>query len=335
MPHKTPAWWYDGSRVLPALLSPVSLVWNSVAKLHWTFSRKYSSKLPVICIGNLTAGGAGKTPAALAIARILQQEGAKPAFLTRGYGGRKKGPHLVDRNSDLAGEVGDEPLLLSRVAPTVVAADRAKGAQLIETLEADVIIMDDGFQNPGLTKDLSILVIDCTTGIGNGRVLPAGPLRANLDQQLARAQAVVMIGDGSAGDALIPHLKAFNLALFDAEIQVKDKATWLKSEPVIAFAGIGNPDKFFAMIEKLGGQLKGRVAFPDHHVFSRHEADDLLRRAKDEDALLVTTEKDLARIDGTDGLERLKREVKALPVRLRFKDQGRLKRQLSRTLKRR
>jgi len=332
VPHKTPAWWYDGNRALPFLLSPISFVWDAVSRMRSAMARPYRSKLPVICVGNLTAGGAGKTPAALAIARILQQEGSKPVFLTRGYGGRKKGPHLVDRDRDISGEVGDEPLLLARVAPTVVAADRAKGAKLIETLNADVIIMDDGFQNPGLTKDLCVLVVDRTTGIGNGRVIPSGPLRANLDRQLAQAQAILFVGNGSAADTLVQRLKAHDLASFDAEIQAKDNASWLKAKPVIAFAGIGNPDKFFVMIEKLGGTLKDRIAFADHHVFSRNDADQLLKQASDERAQLVTTEKDMARITGTDGLERLKREIKALPIRLRFKDQGRLKRQLSRVM---
>lgn len=333
MSQTTPAWWYGKAVITPALLSPAALAWDWVSRIRWSLTKPYRSNLPVICIGNLTAGGAGKTPAALAIARMLQQEGLKPAFLTRGYGGKKKGPHLVNRELDLASDVGDEPLLLACVAPTVVAANREKGAKLIETLNTDVIIMDDGFQNPGLAKNLSVLVVDRSTGIGNGWIMPSGPLRASLDWQLARAQAVILVGSGSACDVLIPCLKSLDLASFDAEIQAKDAASWLKVKPVIAFAGIGHPEKFFTTLESLGGAIVERIDFPDHHAYSRQDADRLLKRASTTRAQLVTTEKDMIRIASGDALAGLKRETRALPVRMRFKDQGRLKRQLVKVMR--
>lgn len=318
---------------MAVLLSPVSLVWRWITDFRWSLARPYRSTLPVICVGNLTAGGAGKTPAALAIARMLQQEGFKPAFLSRGYGGAKKGPHLVDRALDTASEVGDEPILLARVAPTVVSADRAKGARLIETLKADLIIMDDGFQNPGLAKDYVLLVLDRARGIGNGHVIPSGPLRAKLDRQLPHAQAIIAVGKGTAGDAVIERAKSLDLTIFDAEIRPKDRASWLKEKPIIAFAGIGDPAKFFATIEALGGTISQRRIFEDHHAFTHDDANTLLKQAGVSRAQLVTTEKDMARIEGDAVLDNLKRTARALPIRMIFKDQGRLKRHIMRAIR--
>lgn len=330
MTRATPSWWYRRPGIMAVLLSPVSLVWRWVAGLRWSLARPYRSTLPVICVGNLTAGGAGKTPAALAIARMLQQEGLKPAFLTRGYGGTKKGPHLVDRALDTANDVGDEPMLLARVAATVVSADRAKGARLIETLKADLIIMDDGFQNPGVSKNYVLLVLDRARGIGNGHVIPSGPLRADLNRQLPRAQAIIAVGKGTAGDAVIEKAKSLDLTIFDAEIRPKDRASWLKEKPIVAFAGIGDPAKFFATIETLGGTISQRMVFEDHHAFSHDDANTLQKLAGALRAQLVTTEKDMARIEGNAALDNLKRTTRALPIRMMFKDQGRLKRHIMR-----
>lgn len=330
MSRATPSWWYRKPGLMAVLLSPVSLVWRWASDFRWSLARPYRSTLPVICIGNLTAGGAGKTPAALAIARMLQQEGRKPAFLTRGYGGAKKGPHLVDRALDTASDVGDEPMLLARVAPTVVSADRAKGARLIETIKVDLIIMDDGFQNPGLVKDYVLLVLDRARGIGNGHVIPSGPLRAGLKRQLPRAQAIIAVGKGTAGDAVIEKAKSLDLTVFEAEIRPKDRASWLKEKPVVAFAGIGDPAKFFATVEALGGAISQRRVFEDHHVFTHDDANALLKQAGASRAQLVTTEKDMARIEGNAALDNLKRTARALPIRMLFKDQGRLKRHIMR-----
>lgn len=335
MSRTTPQWWYGNTGFVPALLAPAAFAWNVATLLRWKLGRAYRSKLPVICIGNLTAGGAGKTPAAMAVARMLQQDGVKPLFLTRGYGGTKKIPHIVDPNLDSAGDVGDEALLLARVAPTIVAANRAKGARLAEGMNVHVIIMDDGFQNPSLAKDYALLVIDKAKGVGNGRVMPAGPLRAKVEAQLARAQAIVAVGSGNAADRIVGEAKALGLPIFDAEIVPKDKTGWLTQKPLVAFAGIGNPGKFFETIESLGGHLEHRIEYPDHYTYTRSDAERLLKLAADARAELVTTEKDLVRLVGRDRLEALKRSVRPLPVRLRFKDQGRLKRTLMRALRRR
>lgn len=330
MRRRTPGWWYRRSGLTTVLLIPVSWLWILATRLRWLLGRPYSSSVPVVCIGNLTAGGAGKTPVALSVARLLQQMDRRPVFLSRGYGGSKTGPHRVKRDHDTAKDVGDEPLLLARVAQTVIAANRANGARLAETMDAGVIVMDDGFQNPSLEKDYSILVIDTSVGIGNGHVIPAGPLRAPLSEQLARAQAVVAIGQGDTAIPVLDLAREAGLTVFEAEIVPKSPAPWLKQKPVVAYAGIGNPDKFFHTLESEGAELAGKYPFPDHHVFTRDDANTLLRAAKNADAQLVTTEKDYVRLAGQSELERLRSATRTLPVRLRYRDRGKFKRALAR-----
>ena len=177
---KAPKWWDQRHHPLTYLLTPLGMIYGLAVKLRFALTNPYHSTLPVICIGNFTVGGGGKTPLAIELAKLLSAKGHKPVLLTRGYGGQLKGPHLVDLSTDSAVEVGDEPLILAQHAPVVVCADRARGARFIEQMDSDVILMDDGFQNPGLHKDLSLIVIDEVAGIGNGRIFPAGPLRAEI-----------------------------------------------------------------------------------------------------------------------------------------------------------
>jgi tetraacyldisaccharide 4'-kinase len=191
---RPPSWWYEGRIPLAAWgLSPVAAIYGAAVQMRFRTASPYRSKLPVICVGNFTAGGAGKTPVALKLAALFREAGRNPGFLTRGYGGTERGPHLVDATSDDAARVGDEPLLLTTAAPTVVSRDRPGGARLLESIGADVIIMDDGFQNPSLKKDFSLVVIDASAGIGSGRVLPLGPLRAPLDFQAGMADAILIL----------------------------------------------------------------------------------------------------------------------------------------------
>ncbi len=192
---EAPFWWYRRTGALASALAPLGRLYGRLAEARAARVEPYRSRLPVICIGNFTAGGGGKTPTAIAVASLLAELGARPAFLTRGYGGSSAGPILVKKGQS-AEEVGDEPLLLAEAAPTVVSADRPAGAAAIEATEADIIVMDDGFQNPSLAKDLSLVVVDAAAGIGNGLIIPAGPLRAPLEAQLARADALVVIGEG-------------------------------------------------------------------------------------------------------------------------------------------
>src|SRR4051812_5054707 len=189
---KAPRFWWDKPGAMAALLAPIASLYGAVAARRLSEAGARAGT-PVICVGNLTVGGAGKTPAAMAIARLLIEAGEQPYFLTRGYGGRLAGPVVVETGHS-AVQVGDEPLLLARVAPTIVAANRVAGAKLAREKGASVVVMDDGFQNPSLVKDLSILMIDGGRGIGNGRVLPAGPLRVPLEPQLDRADAILFVG---------------------------------------------------------------------------------------------------------------------------------------------
>jgi tetraacyldisaccharide 4'-kinase len=207
-----------------------------------------------------------------------------------------------------AAQMGDEALLLARAAPTFVSADRPAGARAIEASGAEVIVMDDGFQNPSLCKDLALVAVDAAAGLGNRCVLPAGPLRAPLQSQLRRAGTIVAIGGDVAGLGDVPVLRA--------EIVPAGDVDWLRAAPVLAFTGIGRPSKFFATLEKLGAQIAAAVAFPDHHRFTPAEAAALLAKAENAGAQLVTTEKDWVRIGGNDpALARL-RTSRTLPITL-------------------
>jgi tetraacyldisaccharide 4'-kinase len=279
--------------------------------------------IPVICVGNLTLGGAGKTPTAMAVAELLQSAGGKPFVLSRGYGGNLNGPVRVDPAHHRATDVGDEPLLLTRHAPTIVSRDRVAGAEAARALGAGAIVMDDGFQNPGLHKDRSILVVDGGQGVGNGRVFPAGPLRAPLERQLQHANAVLVIGAGSEGDAIAQRAQGQGLPVFRGKL-VPDVAALeqLRGKSLLAFAGIGNPEKFFATLREAGLAVRASVPFPDHHRYRRAEAADLIARAEREGLVPVTTEKDLARLAGQDDVAALAKATRSLPVRLIVDEAG-------------
>jgi tetraacyldisaccharide 4'-kinase len=320
-----PGWWHGtraADRLTAALFAPLGLLYGAAGRARSTLARPYRSALPVICIGNFTVGGAGKTPLALAVARIARDMDCKPAFLTRGYGGALAGPHAVDAERDTAADVGDEALLLARTAPTVLARNRPEGAKAIEGLGADLIIMDDGFQNPSLTKDLALIAVDAGAGFGNGFVFPAGPLRAPLHYQIERAHAAILIGDGENGIAA--RLKG-KLPVIEGQLQPAGEVTWLKDRPVLAFSGIGRPEKFFTTLRACGATLADGVAFPDHHAFTEAEALALMRQAAQASAALVTTEKDWVRLCAPSGpLAELKAMARALPVEIAFRGEGEL-----------
>jgi len=226
-------------------------------------------------------------------------------------------------------------LLLAAIAPTIVARDRAGGAQLAEASGADVIVMDDGFQNPSLAKDLSMLVVDGARGLGNSRVFPAGPLRAPLSAQLSRAQAILVIGDGSAGDAAAAQAKDAGLHVFRANFVAEaGAAAQLKGKRVLAFAGIGDPEKFFRSLELAGAEVVVKRAFPDHHRFSARDAGDLIGEAANQNLVLVTTEKDRARMRGDDALAAFHAKALTLPVTLAFDDAQAFKNLLEKALSR-
>ncbi len=334
MPLETPFWWYRKKGVLAWALSPLGSLYGRMAEARAARVETYRSKLPVICIGNFTAGGAGKTPTAIAIAALLKQLGAKPAFLTCGYGGTNKGPVLVAKGMS-AEEVGDEPLLLAEAAPTIVAADRAAGAKAIEAIDADVIVMDDGFQNPVLAKDLSLIVTDAGAGVGNGLVIPAGPLRAPLEPQMARADALIAIGDGGKAKPLIEAFASQGKPVLKARMEPRQDRRWLSVLPVIGFAGIGLPSKFFDTLRNNGARLIDARAYRDHYRYSERQARSLLKEANDYNAMLVTTEKDWVRLpddDGSDAAE-LKHRSRPFAIAVKFDDAAAVKELLSDAMK--
>jgi tetraacyldisaccharide 4'-kinase len=333
MPLEAPYWWYRRAGVVAKALAPCGRVYGRIAEKRFAEVTPYRSRLPVICVGNFTAGGGGKTPTAIAVAALLAKLGAKPAFLTRGYGGTSKGPLLVKKGLS-ALEVGDEPLLLAEAAPTMVAADRAAGAKAIEASAASVIVMDDGFQNPSLAKDLSLLVVDAASGIGNGLVIPAGPLRAPLDAQIARASALIVIGDGERADRLIDAFEAQAKPVLKARVVPRQDRRWLSVLPVIGFAGIARPSKFFATLRNNGARLIDARAYPDHCRYSERQARSLLREAKDYNAMLVTTEKDYVRLAGEpdSAVEELKHRARPFPIRIEFADKAAVKELLAAAL---
>jgi tetraacyldisaccharide 4'-kinase len=303
-----------GARLARAVLAPLS--WAYGASVRWKSSaaHPYRANAKVVCIGNLTAGGSGKTPVAIAVAQALGAH--HPFILSRGYGGRTRGPALVDPARDTAQDVGDEPLLLARAAPVIVARNRMAGAGFADAHGAGVIVMDDGHQNFDLAKDLSLVVVDAETGFGNGRVLPAGPLREPVAQGLARADAVVLVGDGT------PDLGGFAGPVLRARLAPTDGHV-LRDEKVVAFAGIGRPDKFFDTLRGLGATLIETREYADHHAYTAAEIARL--KAKARGARLLTTEKDYVRLTQAE-----REGIDFLPVQAVFADMAALARLLDR-----
>ena len=313
---REPWWWYEPRPSLGArLLAPVSSVIGRIAARRLERAPAYKSSLPVICIGNFTAGGTGKTPLALLVASLIA--GARPAFLTRGYGGSLKGPHRVDPGKDRAIEVGDEPLLLARRATTVVSRDRSEGARLIERLGAGAILMDDGMQSRHVLPSLTLAVVDGARGIGNGMVMPSGPLRLDIGRQLALADAIVVNGEAGRRMTSVEAIAArFNGPVLKAGVVPDGETDFLRGRPFVAYAGIGAPERFFATAKAAGAALKAEVAFADHEAFSERQAERLLARAKELSAGLLTTEKDWVRLSGLGGARgELRRRSEVLPVR--------------------
>ncbi|HJS45058.1 MAG TPA: tetraacyldisaccharide 4'-kinase, partial [Rhizomicrobium sp.] len=283
--------------LIGGLLAPLGTLYGATVAFKARRAKPFDAGIPVVCVGNLTAGGSGKTPVAIAVAEMLRAKGHRPYFLTRGYGGSEGGPALASPGHS-AQMMGDEALLLARAAPAIVARDRAAGAKLAREKGATIIVMDDGHQNFTLRKDLSLVVVDAETGFGNGYQIPAGPLREPVAQGLARADAVVLVGDGAPdlagfrGPVLRVHLKPDGVAFADKQ--------------VFAFAGIGRPEKFAAALEASGATVTGRCFFADHHPYGE---DEILRlKAAAKDAMLVTTEKDFVRLTASqrEGIRVLK-----------------------------
>ena len=296
------------------LLAPLGAIYGASVAWKMRHARPHRSQARIVCIGNLTAGGSGKTPVALAIGARLQARGRHVFFLTRGYGGSERGPAQV-QSSDDAGRMGDEALLLAQCAPTIVSRDRARGAAFAVAHGADTIVMDDGHQNFALAKDLSIVVTDGESGFGNGLMIPAGPLREGVAQGLARADAVIVMNGG------MPDLQSYKGPVLRARLV--PQANTFDGQRVFAFAGIGRPEKFLTSLMETGAVVTGSHFFADHHAFKDGEIPALKARA--DGARLVTTEKDFVRLREKD-----RADIAVLPVRADFESKTALDQLLDR-----
>lgn len=337
-----PAWWYDASRrsLAARLLGPLGALYGAAVERRFAAAAPYRSALPVICVGNFTAGGTGKTPLTRYLLAALAARGKRGVCLTRGYGGSLAGPVWVESARHTAHEVGDEPLLIARgavdggaegaSARVMVARDRRAGMMAIEaSVAADAVVMDDGLQNPHLAKDLSIAVVDARRGFGNGRVIPAGPLRAAVPFQLGLVDCIVVMGreagaGGSpAGEAL---KKRFPGPVLSGAVEAAGDPGWIRGARLVAFAGIANPMRFFHMLESFAPQSLACRTFPDHHPFTDAEAARLMAEAEAAGAELVTTEKDLARLAGLPGAcGDLAARSRTLPIRVAFDERDRVR----------
>jgi tetraacyldisaccharide 4'-kinase len=317
-----PAFWHRPSSLLSRLLMPVGALYGAVAarRLMRTGMR---AGVPVICVGNYHVGGAGKTPTVIALAGILRSLGETPVVLSRGYGGRLPGPVRVDPHRHTAADVGDEPLMMARTIPVIVSRQRAAGIAPARALGASLILMDDGFQNPALAKDISLIVIDRDRGLGNRRVFPAGPLRAPLPPQLARTDALVIVGFGAAADDVAASIGAQGGLVLRAQLEPDEASVAaLRGRRVYAFAGIGDPPRFFRSLRACGIDVAAERAFPDHHPFSQRDVADLQTAAERDGLTLVTTEKDLARLRNSEDLAAFAQAVVAFAVTLAFDDEA-------------
>ena len=290
---KAPKFWYiKRDSFLSNVLYPFSLVFRVGTKIRNNTSKEKNAKLPIICVGNIVIGGAGKTPVALKIGNMLKKAGYNPHFVSKGYGGLEKNNTLVkDWHSPKS--VGDEPLLLSEIAPTWIGLDRNKSFELANENGADCIIMDDGFQNPTLQKNFSIIVINGEQGFGNKRVIPSGPLRESINRGLSRTNLIITIGDIT--DSIIKKIPK-HIPIIGANFKIKEDEMILKGKKITAFAGIAYPEKFFSSLKLLKANIVDEISYSDHHIYSENDLLYLAEIANKNKSILVTTKKDMVRI---------------------------------------
>jgi tetraacyldisaccharide 4'-kinase len=322
---REPGFWHRPSSFASLLLLPLGALYGAVAARRLQ-REGFDAGIPVICVGNYHVGGAGKTPTVLALTAMLRDLGETPVVLSRGYGGRLHGPIKVDPGRHMAVDIGDEPLMLALTVPVVVARDRVGGVALARSLGASVIVMDDGFQNPAVAKDASLIVIDSDRGLGNGCVFPAGPLRAPLSPQLARTDALIVIGDGSAAGPVAAAIAAQGKPVLSARLRPNEASVAsLRGKRVLGFAGIGDPARFFRTLRASGIDVAQERPFADHHPFAPSEIEAMIAAAKRDALTLVTTEKDLARLRTGEGFSQAAKDIVAFAVTLEFDDAAKLR----------
>jgi tetraacyldisaccharide 4'-kinase len=318
MMASAPQFWDRPAGLAAGLLLPLGAMWDAAGRLHRRLARPYRAPVPVVCIGNLMLGGAGKTPVALALGAWLRERGRRPHIVGRGYHGHQAGPILVDPSRHTAAAVGDEALLLGRSLPCWVARDRAAGIRAAAAAGAEMVLVDDGFQNPAFAKTLSLLVVDAAYRFGNGHVFPGGPLRERLASGLARADAVVLVRGSGAPE----YGKALH-ALGDRPVVTAEVIPIgggrFAGARLVAFAGIGRPAKFFATLRGLGADLIETCAFPDHHPFRVREIRALRHAADRARSRLVTTAKDIVRVPSAE-----RHGIEVLDIEIRWSEPERL-----------
>lgn len=332
MISESPPFWWKRAGALVWALSPVSWAYGRLAQWRLDKAPAVPVSLPVLCIGNFTVGGTGKTPLAIAIAAAAQARGLKPGILSRGHGGHGGKPHLVDLHHDSARHVGDEPMLLAAHAPVAVTSDRAAGAALLAAEGCDFLIMDDGFQSRKIAFDHALLVVDARRGLGNGHILPAGPVRAPVAGQLRHASSLMVMGEGDGADAMIRLAARAAKPVFHAMVRPRDPARFA-GRKFVAFAGIGDPDKFYDTLLAAGGFISATRNFADHHPFSDENLRDLQVLAGSNNAVLVTTAKDAIRLHGGTELAReMLATLEVLDIETVFDNPGTPDRLISETI---
>lgn len=320
--QEAPPFWWRRPNWQALLLSPLAWVYGRISARRMELPPTDFVSVPVICVGNFIAGGAGKTPTVLALAAKAKSMGLNPGLLSRGHGGGINVATVVDLSKHDSRDVGDEPLLLARQATTVISANRPAGARLLLEAGCDLIIMDDGFQNPVLFKDYSLVVVDARRGIGNGFNHPAGPLRVPISRQFPFVSAMLVIGEGDAASKVIRRAAKSAKPIELAKTAIKDRQR-LNGKWLFAYAGIADPGKFFDSLLLAGAELIDRRAFGDHHHYHDDEIKELLGKAKLQKLTLVSTTKDIARLQGLGNLQqKLVEETDVIEIELVFEDPG-------------
>jgi tetraacyldisaccharide 4'-kinase len=322
---REPAFWYGPPSLCSRLLSPLGALYGALTARRMKRDGARVG-IPVICIGNYHVGGAGKTPATLALADMLRAMGERPVVVSRGYGGDLAGPVRVLAGRHAAADVGDEPLMMAARVPVIVARDRVAGAALAREDGASVVLRDVGFQHPSIVKDVSLLVIDAARGLGNGAVFPAGPLRAPLKPQIARTDALIVVGQGNAAEDVARAVAARGGLVLRATLEPDERSlSTLRGQRVLAFAGIGDPARFFATLRAQGVEVVEGRTFADHHPFTADDMARLVADAAKQSLQLVTTEKDMARIRSDARLRSYADRIATLPVTMTFDDESKLR----------